>query len=95
MKLIIDISGWLGSLLVIAAYALSLVKTKNYSTWCILMNLFGGIFIAVNCYYYRAIPSLVTNMIWSAIALYSIYQAKKGSLMGFKNSIKKRRYKLK
>ncbi|PHQ29621.1 MAG: hypothetical protein COA80_11710 [Leeuwenhoekiella sp.] len=93
MKLLIDISGWLGSLLVVGAYALSHVKTKNYSTWCILMNLFGGVFIAVNCYYYRAIPSLVTNMIWSGIALFSIYQAKKGSLTEYKNRRKRHRFR--
>ncbi len=93
MKLLIDISGWLGSILVVGAYALSLVKSKNFTIWCILMNLFGGVFIALNCYYYRAIPSLVTNMIWSAIALFSIYQAKKASWMVPKNRRKKHRFK--
>ena len=77
MKLLIDISGWLGSLLVVGSYALTLIKNKDYTTLCILMNLAGGILIAINCFYYKAIPSLVTNIIWSFIALFSIYRAKK------------------
>ncbi|MEH6659290.1 CBU_0592 family membrane protein [Leeuwenhoekiella marinoflava] len=77
MKIFIDIVGWLGSILVVLSYALTLVKNKDFSTWCILMNLIGGILVAINCFYYKAIPSLVTNVIWSFIALLSIYRAKK------------------
>ncbi len=77
MKLLIDISGWAGSFLVVLSYALTLVKNKDFSTYCILMNLVGGTLIAVNCFYYKAIPSLVTNVIWSIIALLSIYRTKR------------------
>lgn len=77
MQVLIDITGWLGSFLILSSYTLTLIKTRNFSTVCKFMNLFGGLMIAINCFYYEAIPSLVTNLIWSFIAIFSLYSARK------------------
>ncbi|VVV01367.1 MULTISPECIES: CBU_0592 family membrane protein [Mesonia] len=72
MKLVLDILGWVGSFFVVISYALSQVKHKDYSTLCRYLNLCGGILVAFNCFYYSAIPSFVTNVIWTFIAIISI-----------------------
>ena len=76
MKIIIDILGWLGSGLIIFAYALTLIENKKYLDYGKYLNLFGGLLIAVNCYYYNAIPPFVTNLLWSVIATMTIYKSR-------------------
>ncbi|MCF4101895.1 hypothetical protein L1I30_09470 [Gillisia sp. M10.2A] len=74
MKTIFDIIGWLGSGLIILAYALTLIESKKYLQYGKYLNLLGGLFIALNCYYYNAIPPFVTNLLWSVIATLTIYK---------------------
>ncbi|APY09787.1 hypothetical protein BWZ22_00345 [Seonamhaeicola sp. S2-3] len=63
MKLLFDFLGWSGSGLIILAYTLPLLQNKRYLDYGKYMNLLGGLFIALNCYYYNAIPPFVTNMV--------------------------------
>lgn len=77
MKLIIDILGWSGSGFIILAYALTLIDNKKYLEYGKYLNLFGGLLIAVNCFYYNAIPPFVTNLLWSIIATLTIYKTRK------------------
>ncbi|MGY0393111.1 CBU_0592 family membrane protein [Bizionia sp. KMM 8389] len=77
MKLLIDILGWTGSGLIILAYALTLIESKKYITYGKYLNLIGGLLIAINCYYYQAIPPFVTNLLWSIIATLTIYKSRK------------------
>ncbi len=77
MKTLIDISGWLGSFIILMSYALTLSKTRDYSISNRYFNLLGGLMIAVNCFYYNAIPSFFTNLIWSLIAIFSMHRARK------------------
>jgi len=74
MYLLFDILGWTGSGLIILAYSLTLIKSKEYLEYGKYLNLFGGLLIAVNCYYYNAIPPFVTNLLWSVIATLTIYK---------------------
>ncbi|QIE58751.1 hypothetical protein G5B37_03995 [Rasiella rasia] len=76
MKSVIDIMGWLGSGLIILAYALTLIKSKKYLDYGKYLNLLGGVLIATNCYYYDAIPPFVTNLLWSVIATLTIYKSR-------------------
>lgn len=41
------------------------------------LNLFGVLLIVINCYYYNAIPSFVSNLIWSCMATFTLYSAKR------------------
>lgn len=73
MKLFIDIIGWIGSIEVIAAYALnSYQKIKPDSVLFQLLNLTGALFLIVNTVYYSAYPSAFINVVWVIIALLSL-----------------------
>jgi hypothetical protein len=76
MKLFIDILGWSGSGFIIFAYALTLIENKKYLGYGKYLNLLGGLLIAINCYYYNAIPPFVTNLLWSVIATLTIYKSR-------------------
>ncbi|MEP0214522.1 MAG: hypothetical protein ABJD66_14975 [Cellulophaga sp.] len=79
MKLTIDILGWSGSVLIILAYALTLIENVKYLDYGKYLNLIGGLFIALNCYYYNANPPFVTNLLWSIIATLTIYKKRKSN----------------
>lgn len=77
MQLLVDIAGWTGSFMIVISYALSQTLKRDLSRIYMFLNMIGGFMIAINCLYYNAIPSLVTNVIWSFIAMFSIYRARK------------------
>jgi hypothetical protein len=69
----IDTIGWIGSVEVIAAYALnSYQKIKSDSLLFQLLNLTGGIFLIINTLYYTAYPSMFINIVWVVIASVAI-----------------------
>ena len=76
MQLLMDIIGWTGSGMILLAYSLTLLKNKKYHRYGKYINLLAGLFIAINCYYYNAIPPFVTNLLWSFIATITIYKNK-------------------
>ncbi|PQJ72966.1 CBU_0592 family membrane protein [Polaribacter butkevichii] len=77
MKLLIDVLGWSGSGFLILAYGLTLVENNKYVNYSKYLNLFGALLIAINCYYYNAIPSFVSNLIWSVMATFTLYRTKR------------------
>jgi len=73
MTLLIDILGWLGVVLLLAAYAL--VSAKKLAGDAVLfqgMNMLGGALVLVNSFYYHAYPSVGVNIAWIAIALWTL-----------------------
>lgn len=76
MSTLIDILGWSGSGFIILAYALTLIQNRKYLDYGKYLNLLGGLLIAINCYYYNAIPPFVTNLLWSVIATLTIYKSR-------------------
>lgn len=78
MKLLIETIGWIGSVLVIGAYALnSYQKIKSDSLQFQLMNLMGGILLIVNSIYKEAYPFTFINSVWVVIAFSSLVRIKK------------------
>jgi len=81
MKLLIDIIGWIGSVEVIAAYALnSYQKIKSDSFWFQFLNLTGAVFLIINTLYYHSYPSTFINVVWviiAAVALIKMWSKKK------------------
>ena len=72
---LIDIFGWLGSVAVISAYGLiSASKVNGRSKIYQVLNLFGSLCLAVNTAYYHAFPSTVVNLVWLAIAAFTIFR---------------------
>ncbi|MEQ9287319.1 MAG: hypothetical protein RIG77_10450 [Cyclobacteriaceae bacterium] len=74
-ELYVDIIGWIGSILLIAAYLLiSQDRIKSQSYTYQLLNVVGSVLLIVNTIYYRAYPSSALNVIWVVIGI--VYIAK-------------------
>ncbi|HRE39966.1 MAG TPA: hypothetical protein PLG90_01440 [Ignavibacteria bacterium] len=72
---VIDILGWIGSLAVLSAYALSHYnKISNKSLMYFLLNAVGSLFLIINTYYYFAYPSTFLNVVWMLIGVHGIYK---------------------
>lgn len=70
MKLLIDIIGWTGSFMVVAAYGLnSYQKIKSDSLIFLLLNFLGGLFLILYTYYIQAFASTFLNVVWVIIAI--------------------------
>jgi len=71
--MILDIIGWLGSALVVAAYALNIAKRMaSDSLAYYLLNITGSACLTANTLYHHALPSAIVNIIWVAIALFAL-----------------------
>ncbi len=73
MELLINILGWIGSIEVVAAYALnSSQKIKSDSMTFQMLNLTGAIFLIINSIYKEAYPFTFINTVWAVIAIVAI-----------------------
>lgn len=80
MELLINILGWIGSVLVIGAYGLNSYQKINSSSVAFqLMNLIGGILLILNSVYKEAYPFTFINSVWVVIAIGSLLRNKKAS----------------
>jgi hypothetical protein len=71
--ILIDITGWLGVALLLAAYALvSSRMLEGDSVIYQVMNILGGILLIANSFYYRAMPSVGVNVAWIGIAIFAL-----------------------
>jgi hypothetical protein len=78
LKILIEIIGWIGAVEVIIAYALnSNGRLKSNSVVFQVLNLTGAIFLIVNTWYNKSYPSMVINIIWTAIAIIALIQINK------------------
>ena len=78
-RLIVDILGWVGSVLVVGAYALNISGKLHATTKAYLWaNLVGSAFLIVNTLTHGAIPSAMVNIIWVGIALWGMFKQEKG-----------------
>jgi uncharacterized membrane protein len=71
--LLIEIMGWVGTILILLAYFLLATKkieekSKKYHG----LNLIGGGLIVINSISNNAYPSAGLNIVWSLIAAYAI-----------------------
>jgi len=75
---IIDIMGWVGAVLLLLAYALvSNRKLAGDSARFQLLNLSGGLLLAVNSGYHGALPSVAVNAVWIVIGLVALLSARR------------------
>ena len=68
-----SIAGWIGTGLIVLAYFL--VSTKRFTgtnKWYQLMNIAGSVGVGINVYYQHAWPSVVLQILWICIGLYSL-----------------------
>lgn len=72
-KVIIDIIGWIGTVLFLVAYALVSAKKVEADSWSYQgMNLIAGILLTINTLYLQAYPSAGLNIAWLAIAVITL-----------------------
>ena len=70
---VVSAAGWLGTVLVLAAYFLSINGYVDAaSTPYRLMNLFGALGICMLCWHKKTWQVFVLNTIWAAIAIYAL-----------------------
>jgi hypothetical protein len=69
----IEAAGWIGAVLVLAAYALaSTGRLDGRSPLFQWLNLVGAAGFVVNTAWHGAIPSMVLNIIWCGIAVVTL-----------------------
>jgi len=78
MKLFVEIVGWIGATLIIAAYALlSAGKLAGDSRTYHVMNIFGAIGFIVNSGWNGALPSAALNVVWLGIGGYALLKRRR------------------
>ena len=69
-KLLVDLLGWAGALLLLGAYGcVSFKKLRPDSIAYQIFNGLGSCCLVINTMFYRAYPSAFVNVVWIAIAL--------------------------
>jgi hypothetical protein len=80
VEILVEIAGWVGALLILAAYVLvSAEKLTGRSPLFQWMNLLGAAGFIVNGLWHGAIPSASLNIVWMLIAGYSLVRIWKRS----------------
>ena len=75
MEVLITAMGWIGSVAVIAAYALnSLQKIKSDSLIFQVLNLTGAVLLIINSVFKEAYPFTFINTVWAVIAVVAIFR---------------------
>jgi hypothetical protein len=75
---IIDLTGWVGAVLLLLAYALvSSRKLAGDSVRFQLLNLSGGLLLAANSAYHGALPSVAVNAVWIVIGVVALLRARR------------------
>ena len=73
-EIIIEIIGWTGAVMILAAYVmLSNGRMTGQSPLYQWMNVVGAAAFIVNSGYKHAWPSAVLNVIWAGIGLYTLW----------------------
>ena len=73
METLIQIIGWIGTILILLAYYfVSSKKVDADSKIYQLMNLFGVIGVGINVLHQKAWPSVALQIVWGLIAIYSL-----------------------
>ena len=73
-----DTVGWLGATALLVAYAMvSSRRLEGHSVAFQLLNVGGSLLLAANTIFYGAYPSTFVNLIWAAIAVFSIVTQKR------------------
>ena len=73
-----DMIGWVGAAALLIAYAMvSSRKWHGHSSAFQLLNVGGSILLGANTIFYGSYPSTFVNLIWAAIAIFSMLTKKR------------------
>ena len=77
-ELIVEIAGWAGAALILAAYLLlSIGRVTGQSVLYQGMNVAGASGFIVNGWYHGAVPSAALNVVWMAIGGIALWRIRK------------------
>ncbi len=72
-RIIIDIIGWIGTILYLIAYGLVSAKKAESDSWLYQgLNIVAGTLLIINTFYLRAYPSAGLNIAWVGIAVLTL-----------------------
>ncbi len=72
-RILIDIIGWIGTILYLIAYGLVSAKKAESDSWLYQgLNIVAGTLLIVNTFYLRAYPSAGLNIAWVGIAVLTL-----------------------
>lgn len=75
MTILIEIAGWSGAILILAAYVLlTLGRIQAQSVAYQAMNVAGAAGFIVNGWANGALPSAALNVIWMGIGVYALWR---------------------
>ena len=78
MELFAQVIGWIGTALILLAYALVSSKKVNGSNKMYqAMNLLGAVGVGVNVFYQHAWPAFALQIVWGLIAIVALFRARK------------------
>lgn len=70
--------GWVGAVALLVAYAMiSSRKWEGHSSAFQVLNVGGSLLLAANTIFYGSYPSTFVNLIWAAIAIFTIATRKR------------------
>lgn len=70
MNVLVEIMGWIGSILIVGSYTLNITgRLEATHKLYVLANILGGLFFVVNTYFHQAYPSMFVNIVWVIIAI--------------------------
>jgi len=80
IKVFVDVFGWIGSGLIIYAYAgVSFGRLATTSALYQWLNLVGAVFLIVLTWFYAAYPATMINVVWCLIGGYSLVKIWRGN----------------
>ena len=75
-----DAIGWIGAAALLVAYAMiSFRKWEGHSSVFQFLNVSGSLLLAANTIFYGSYPSTFVNLVWAAIAVFTIATRKRVS----------------
>ncbi len=74
-NILVEIAGWIGALLILAAYALLTAgKVNAKSATYQMMNVVGAAGFIINGWWHGALPSTALNVIWLLIGAFATWR---------------------
>ena len=67
-----NVAGWVGTLLILLAFAASSADRLRRGAVYYLMNLCGAAGVAINSWWHGAYPPAALNLAWFAVAVYGL-----------------------
>lgn len=75
MELLIEILGWIGSIMLLTAYGLnSYQKINSNSLTFLLLNIIAGLLLVIYTLYKQAYANTFINVVWVIIAIPAVIQ---------------------